>query len=161
MQNTHATGRQLANLLIDIVDDVSKLTNAVSIYRDPNFPNIIRLVNREDVATNGPGRGTYDINDATQLQRLTDELKSMSVAERHDVLLSRLGDNKNANLPFSGIRKFFVEQNARNNSLKSVKITDTISFDLDDFKTTVAKSGVTRKGVNGFAYYLKHGILRT
>jgi len=118
-------------------------------------------VNREDVATNRAGRGTYDINDDAQLQRLINELKSMSVAERHDVLLSRLGEDKNPNLPFAGIRKFFVAQNSGNNSLRSVRITDTINFDLDDFKTTVARSGVTRKGVNGFAYYLKHGMLRT
>ena len=85
----------------------------------------------------------------------------MSIEERHDVMMSRLGEDTNPALPFAGIRRMFVENNSNSNKLDSIKITDTLSFSVDDFKTTTSKNGVVRNGVNGFAFYLKHGMLNT
>jgi len=82
----------------------------------------------------------------------------MSVAETHDLLLARLGNNKNPKLPFAGIRKFFIENNG---DVSELKISDSIVFDVDDFKTVTSKTGVQRAGLNGFGYYLKHNLLRT
>lgn len=161
VNNIRATGRQLAYMMIPIVDDASQLGNIRSILRDPNNPNIIRIVNREDVIANSNGRGVFDINTQVGLSNFITELKSMSISENHDVLLSRLGDDNNQKLPFNGLRRFFIENNSQNSSITSVKISDTLSFDLDDFKTVTSATNVLRKGLNGFGYYLKHGMLRT
>jgi hypothetical protein len=110
-QNIHATGRQLANIIIPIVDNQSQLGNITSILRDPSNPSIIRLMNRTNLASNSVGRGQYDISVPAQVTALIEELKTMSVGETHDLLLARLGNNKNPKLPFAGIRKFFIENN--------------------------------------------------
>ena len=158
--NINATGRQLANILIPIVDNESDLNNITSIVRNPNNPQIIQLKNRTDLASNSIGRGQFDISTQEGLQRLRQELATLSVAERHEVLLARLGDDNHPLLPFAGIRKFFNEH-GKNPDLQHVSITDTLQFDLDDFRFTKSAKGIQRKGLNGFAYYLKHNMLIT
>ena len=159
--NTHATGRQLAYVMIPIVSDLSRLGNIRSIVIDQTNNNIIRIINREDLATNSNGMGTYDISTQQGLTGFINQLKSMSIAENHDMLLARLGDDNNPRLPFAGLRRFFIENNSQNNSIKSLRISDTLSFDLDDFKTVTSATNIKRSGLNGFAYYLKHNMLRT
>lgn len=158
--NINATGRQLANILLPIVDNTSRLSNITSILRDPNNPHIIRLMNRNDLAANQNGRGVFNLSIPEQLQKFKEELATMSIAERHDVLSARLGDNNNQDLPFAGIKRFFNE-NGKNVDLHSIKISDVLSFDLDDFKYTKSAKGIQRRGLNGFAYYLKHNMLVT
>lgn len=158
--NLHATPRQIINLMIPIVDDPQRLGNFDSIIRDPNNQNVVYIMKRQDLAANTTGRGRFDLAVDADVARFKAELQSMSIAERHDVLMSRLGsfNSTEGALPFGGIRQFFVEQNG---AITSLDITDTIKFDLEDFRVVKSPSGVTRQGVNGFAYYLKHGMLRT
>lgn len=161
VHNIYATGRQLINMMIPVVDHQTSLTNITSILRDPANPNIIKLVNRENIATNTTGRGVFDISKQDQLKAFVDELKTMSIAERHDVLLSRLGEDNNNELPFKNLRRFFIENNNSNKSISSIQISETLNFNLDDFKTVTSTKGIKRQGLNGFAYYLKHNMLCT
>ena len=159
--NLHATPRQIINLLLPLVDDPSQLGNADSIIRDPRDSNVVYIMKRKDLAFNNLGRGRFDLSTAEGINSFIQTLSTMSIAERHDVLNSRLGQfqgNQTSQLPFGGIKQFFIEQNG---NITALNITDTIKFDLEDFKSVTAKSGVKRQGVNGFAYYLKHGMLRT
>lgn len=159
--NLYATPRQIVNLMLPLVDNPQELGNADSIIRDPNNPMVVYIMKRTDLAAGTVGRGRFDLTNPADVDKFTKELATMSIAERHDVLSSRLGSFTNPQdqvLPFAGIRKFFVEQNG---AVTSLDITDTIKFDLEDFKTVTSKSGVRRQGVNGFAYYLKHGMLIT
>lgn len=156
--NVNATGRQLANLMITVVDNPNRVGNAVCILRNPADPDNVMLVKREDIASNSTGRGVFNISTQKGIDDLKKELSTMSISERHDVLLSRLGTDNSQDLPFAGIRKFFKEQNQ---GLTSIKITDSISFDIDDFKTAKSKLGIVRNGISGFGYYLKHNLLIT
>ena len=149
--NTHATGRQLANMLIPIIDGQQNVNNILSIIRDNQNKNIVYLANKK---TN---KGSFDLNNPNNVQRLVQELKNLSIAERHNVLLTRMGSDTNQALPFESLRRFFIE----NPTVPSIKISDSLQFDVDDFKTVTSKKGVKRQGLNGFAYYLKHGLLIT
>jgi len=157
----HATRRQIAGLMLPIVDNPQQLGNADSIIRDPNNPMVVYIMKRTDLATGGTGRGRFDLSTQQGIDDFKAILSTMSIAERHDVLSSRLGSfdkTEGSSLPFGGIKQFFIEQRG---NITSVDITDAIKFDLEDFKTNTSKSGVKRQGVNGFAYYLKHGMLIT
>jgi hypothetical protein len=159
--NLHATRRQIAGLMLPIVDNPQQLGNADSIIRDPNNPMVVYIMKRTDLATGGTGRGRFDLSTQQGIDDFKAILSTMSIAERHDVLSSRLGSfdkTEGSLLPFGGIKQFFIEQRG---NITSVDITDAIKFDLEDFKTNTSKSGVKRQGVNGFAYYLKHGMLIT
>ena len=157
----HATRRQIAGLMLPIVDNPQQLGNADSIIRDPNNPMVVYIMKRTDLATGSTGRGRFDLSTQQGIDDFKEILSTMSIAERHDVLSSRLGSFdkvEGSSLPFGGIKQFFIEQRG---NITSVDITDAIKFDLEDFKTNTSKSGVKRQGVNGFAYYLKHGMLIT
>lgn len=161
---THTTGRNLASMMIPIVDNPTGLQlygNAMSILRNPANPNIVWIINRENYSKGYVGRGQFDISTQVGVENFIKELQTMSIEERRDVMMSRLGEDTNPELPFAGIRRMFVENNSNSNKLDSIKITDTLSFSVDDFKTTTSKNGVVRNGVNGFAFYLKHGMLNT
>ena len=153
--NTYATGRQLANILIPIADSIENVGNAKTILRDPSNPNIVRIARREQFVTNGQIE-TYNLQSQEEINRFLSRIKELSVEESHDVLSARLGQDSNKNNPFSGIKKFFAV-----NDVKQLKISDSIQFDFDDFATKTSKTGVKRNGLNGFGYYLKHGLLRT
>lgn len=147
--------------MIPMVDNSQHLGNADSIIRDPNNPMVVYIMKRTDLAANSTGRGRFDLSTEQGVIDFTNVLKTMSISERHDVLSSRLGSFNGTEgqvLPFGGIKQFFIEQNG---AVTSLDITDTIKFDLEDFKTVTSQSGVRRQGVNGFAYYLKHGMLIT
>lgn len=159
--NTRTTGRKLANLMIPIIDNPAHLGNMVSILRNPANPNIVWLIRREDYNAGRVGRGQFDISTDIGVRNLIEMLKTMSIEERHDVLTTRLGTDNTTDLPFNGIRRMFIENNSNQHQLKSVKITDAISFDVEDFKNVVSKTGATRNGLSGFGYYLKHNMLRT
>lgn len=159
--NIKATPRQIINLMIPMIDNPQQLGNADSIIRDPNNPMVVYVMKRTDLAANSTGRGRFDLSTEQGIIDFTNVLKTMSISERHDVLSSRLGSFNGTEgqvLPFGGIKQFFIEQNG---AVTSLDITDTIKFDLEDFKTVTSQSGVRRQGVNGFAYYLKHGMLIT
>ena len=158
---THTSGRSLASMLIPIVDNPNVLGNAMSILRNPANPNIVWITNRENYSKGYVGRGQFDISTQVGIENFIKELQTMSVEERHDVLMSRLGESNETSLPFAGIRKMFVENNSNSNKLDHINITDTLSFSVDDFKTTTSKNNVIRNGVSGFAFYLKHGMLNT
>lgn len=159
--NTHATGRQFANLIVPIIDDPAYLGRFISIFRDKSNQNRIRLITKEDFENNSIGYGYFDLNDANSLQNFINTLKSMSITDRHGVLYTRLGTDNNTNFPFAGLRRFFIENNNESEKIQTVQITQSLGFDIDDFKTVQSSSGVKRQGLNGFAYYLKHNMLTT
>lgn len=157
VKNLHATGRQLANMLFTIVDSPAEVGGYLQILRDSTRPGVIKILSRQNIATNTEGLGEFDLTNQNDLTRFITTLKGLSIAERHDVLLARLGKDSTKEIPFGGIREFFKE----NSSVKTVSVSPSLSFDFDDFKTIRSKTGATRSGVSGFGFYLKHGMLRT
>lgn len=155
--NTYATGRQLINLMIPVIDNPSDLGTAVSILRDQTNQNIVRIMTRDNLASMTNGRGVFDISIPQQRQAFIDTIKSLSIGERHDVLLTRLGTDTNPLLPFQGVRKFF----STNEEINNLSITGTLKFDVNDFKRTTSAKGVVRSGLNGLAYYLSNNMLIT
>lgn len=156
--NINATGRQLSNVLFTIVDHPSQLTRALQILRTEN-PQVVELTNMQDYQ-NGIHH-TYNLSIPQQAEALRNQLKQLSICERHDVLRTRLGEDSNPLLPFQAIKKFFNEANRGENKIQELKITETLGFSLSDFIKHTSKSGIQRNGLNGFAYYLKHNMLRT
>jgi len=154
--NINATGRQLANLLIPIVDDPSQIGGALSILRNPTNPNRITLLKRESMAAGRIDYGPFDINSQKGLSDLIAVLSTLSVSERHDVLLSRLGSDTNNLLPFKGLREFF-----KTGQSSVIKVGDSLIFNIEDFKTKQSSTGVKRSGLSGLGFYIKSGILTT
>jgi hypothetical protein len=67
---------------------------------------------RMDLAQGSIGRGRFDLSTTEGVNEFAKVLSTMSIAERHDVLASRLGTfsaTQASPLPFGGIKQFFID----------------------------------------------------
>ena len=154
--NLGATARQFANLLIPVVDDTSRLSGIASVVRDTVRPGWVYIMNRDSVAS-GTNRGTFNLLDPKGKEDFIKAISQLSIAERHDVLQSRLGKNQSKpEIPFYNLRNIFA-----NNDIDQIKITDTLVFDKEDFKMHISADGSVKEGLSGLGWYVKHGIITT
>jgi hypothetical protein len=71
---THTTGRNLASMMIPIVDNPTVLGNAMSILRNPANPNLVWIINRENYSKGYVGRGQFDISTQVGVENFIKEL---------------------------------------------------------------------------------------
>lgn len=165
--NTGATYRQLLNLMIPVLENPMDLGNMKSIVLDPKQPGVVYIMSRTDLASNNVSQNRYDLNDPGSRNAFKEVIRQLTIAERHDVLMSRIGAIKSdidARLPFSGIKKFFGQYGTTKHTdipIRNLDITDALQFDIEDFMNHKSSDGSIKKGLSGLGWYLKHGILTT
>lgn len=135
-----ATRKDLLDLLIPYVDDISNFTKTWSIVRDPKIPSIFYIINPQKQAI-----ANVDIRNQQSIDNFKKALKNVQLVERHDVLACRIGSN-NATPAFAKIKKFFANNKS---GIKSLNISENLKFEFDDFKGA---------GLSGLGWYVKHGV---
>lgn len=135
-----ATRKDLLDLLIPYVDDISNFTKTWSIVRDPKIPSIFYIINPQKQAV-----ANVDIRNQQSIDNFKEALKNVQLVERHDVLACRIGSN-NATPAFAKIKKFFANNKS---GIKSLNISENLKFEFDDFKGA---------GLSGLGWYVKHGV---
>lgn len=135
-----ATRKDLLDLLIPYVDDISNFTKTWSIVRDQKIPSIFYIINPQKQAV-----ANVDIRNQQSIDNFKEALKNVQLVERHDVLACRIGSN-NATPAFAKIKKFFANNKS---GIKSLNISENLKFEFDDFKGA---------GLSGLGWYVKHGV---
>lgn len=148
------SNRALASLLMPIAASQDNLVGLKAIELIPGRPGVIRIRMRQDLATNNQlgYAGEIDLNTDAGKTNFRSVMKTLTIPEQHSFMLARLGSNKDSTLPIKAIRDWFV----RHPDQQQFKVTETLTFDMSDFKAVDGYSGLS-----GLGWYIKHGVFLT
>lgn len=148
-----ATNYQLLSLLINYITDPNQLTNEVSILRDQQNPFVVTVRSIDTVYTKG-----LNLKNQTDVNVLRGILQSLSVRANRSISTTRIGSDENVKLPFKNLREFWK----KHPEIPSIKVSDSLQFDLQDFLPHTSEStGKKYNGLSGFGWHVKRGILQT
>lgn len=148
------SNRTLASLLMPIAASQDNLVGLKAIELIPGRPGVIRIRMRQDLATNNQlgYAGEIDLNTDAGKTNFRSVMKTLTIPEQHSFMLARLGSNKDNTLPIKAIRDWFIQHPDQ----QQFKVTETLTFDMSDFKAVDDYSGLS-----GLGWYVKHGVFLT
>lgn len=148
------SNRTLASLLMPIAASQDNLVGLKAIELIPGRPGVIRIRMRQDLATNNQlgYAGEIDLNTDAGKTNFRSVMKTLTIPEQHSFMLARLGSNKDNTLPIKAIRDWFIQHPDQ----QQFKVTETLTFDMSDFKAVDGYSGLS-----GLGWYIKHGVFLT
>lgn len=148
------SNRALASLLMPIAASQDNLVGLKAIELIPGRPGVIRIRMRQDLATNNQlgYAGEIDLNTDAGKTHFRSVMKTLTIPEQHSFMLARLGSNKDNTLPIKAIRDWFIQHPDQ----QQFKVTETLTFDMSDFKAVDGYSGLS-----GLGWYIKHGVFLT
>lgn len=148
------SNRALASLLMPIAASQDNLVGLKAIELIPGRPGVIRIRMRQDLATNNQlgYAGEIDLNTDAGKTNFRSVMKTLTIPEQHSFMLARLGSNKDSTLPIKAIRDWFIQHPDQ----QQFKVTETLTFDMSDFKAVDGYSGLS-----GLGWYIKHGVFLT
>lgn len=148
------SNRALASLLMPIAASQDNLVGLKAIELIPGRPGVIRIRMRQDLATNNQlgYAGEIDLNTDAGKTHFRSVMKTLTIPEQHSFMLARLGSNKDSTLPIKAIRDWFIQHPDQ----QQFKVTETLTFDMSDFKAVDGYSGLS-----GLGWYIKHGVFLT
>lgn len=148
------SNRTLASLLMPIAASQDNLVGLKAIELIPGRPGVIRIRMRQDLAANNQlgYAGEIDLNTDAGKTHFRSVMKTLTIPEQHSFMLARLGSNKDSTLPIKAIRDWFIQHPDQ----QQFKVTETLTFDMSDFKAVDGYSGLS-----GLGWYIKHGVFLT
>ena len=148
------SNRTLASLLMPIAASQDNLVGLKAIELIPGRPGVVRIRMRQDLATNNQlgYAGEIDLNTDAGKTNFRSVMKTLTIPEQHSFMLARLGSNKDSTLPLKAIRDWFIQHPDQ----QQFKVTETLTFDMSDFKAVDDYSGLS-----GLGWYVKHGVFLT
>lgn len=148
------SNRTLASLLMPIAASQDNLVGLKAIELIPGRPGVIRIRMRQDLAANNQFgyAGEIDLNTDAGKTNFRSVMKTLTIPEQHSFMLARLGSNKDSTLPIKAIRDWFIQHPDQ----QQFKVTETLTFDMSDFKAVDDYSGLS-----GLGWYVKHGVFLT
>lgn len=148
------SNRTLASLLMPIAASQDNLVGLKAIELIPGRPGVVRIRMRQDLATNNQlgYAGEIDLNTDAGKTNFRSVMKTLTIPEQHSFMLARLGSNKDSTLPIKAIRDWFIQHPDQ----QQFKVTETLTFDMSDFKAVDDYSGLS-----GLGWYIKHGVFLT
>lgn len=148
------SNRALASLLMPIAASQDNLVGLKAIELIPGRPGVIRIRMRQDLAANNQlgYAGEIDLNTDAGKTNFRSVMKTLTIPEQHSFMLARLGSNKDSTLPIKAIRDWFIQHPDQ----QQFKVTETLTFDISDFKAVDGYSGLS-----GLGWYIKHGVFLT
>ena len=148
------SNRALASLLMPIAASQDNLVGLKAIELIPGRPGVIRIRMRQDLAANNQlgYAGEIDLNTDAGKTNFRSVMKTLTIPEQHSFMLARLGSNKDNTLPIKAIRDWFIQHPDQ----QQFKVTETLTFDMSDFKAVDDYSGLS-----GLGWYIKHGVFLT
>lgn len=148
------SNRTLASLLMPIAASQDNLVGLKAIELIPGRPGVVRIRMRQDLAANNQlgYAGEIDLNTDAGKTNFRSVMKTLTIPEQHSFMLARLGSNKDNTLPIKAIRDWFI----RHPDQQQFKVTETLTFDMSDFKAVDDYSGLS-----GLGWYVKHGVFLT
>lgn len=148
------SNRALASLLMPIAASQDNLVGLKAIELIPGRPGVIRIRMRQDLAANNQlgYAGEIDLNTDAGKTNFRSVMKTLTIPEQHSFMLARLGSNKDSTLPIKAIRDWFIQHPDQ----QQFKVTETLTFDMSDFKAADGYSGLS-----GLGWYIKHGVFLT
>lgn len=148
------SNRALASLLMPIAASQDNLVGLKAIELIPGRPGVVRIRMRQDLATNNQlgYAGEIDLNTDAGKTNFRSVMKTLTIPEQHSFMLARLGSNKDSILPIKAIRDWFIQHPDQ----QQFKVTETLTFDMSDFKAVDDYSGLS-----GLGWYVKHGVFLT
>ena len=148
------SNRTLASLLMPIAASQDNLVGLKAIELIPGRPGVIRIRMRQDLASNNQlgYAGEIDLNTDAGKTNFRSVMKTLTIPEQHSFMLARLGSNKDNTLPIKAIRDWFIQHPDQ----QQFKVTETLTFDMSDFKAVDDYSGLS-----GLGWYVKHGVFLT
>ena len=148
------SNRTLASLLMPIAASQDNLVGLKAIELIPGRPGVIRIRMRQDLAANNQlgYAGEIDLNTDAGKTNFRSVMKTLTIPEQHSFMLARLGSNKDSTLPIKAIRDWFIQHPDQ----QQFKVTETLTFDMSDFKAVDGYSGLS-----GLGWYVKHGVFLT
>lgn len=148
------SNRALASLLMPIAASQDNLVGLKAIELIPGRPGVVRIRMRQDLAANNQlgYAGEIDLNTDAGKTNFRSVMKTLTIPEQHSFMLARLGSNKDNTLPIKAIRDWFI----RHPDQQQFKVTETLTFDMSDFKAVDDYSGLS-----GLGWYVKHGVFLT
>ena len=148
------SNRTLASLLMPIAASQDNLVGLKAIELIPGRPGVIRIRTRQDLAANNQlgYAGEIDLNTDAGKTNFRSVMKTLTIPEQHSFMLARLGSNKDSTLPIKAIRDWFIQHPDQ----QQFKVTETLTFDMSDFKAVDDYSGLS-----GLGWYVKHGVFLT
>ena len=148
------SNRTLASLLMPIAASQDNLVGLKAIELIPGRPGVVRIRMRQDLATNNQlgYAGEIDLNTDAGKTNFRSVMKTLTIPEQHSFMLARLGSNKDNTLPIKAIRDWFIQHPDQ----QQFKVTETLTFDISDFKAVDDHSGLS-----GLGWYIKHGVFLT
>lgn len=148
------SNRTLASLLMPIAASQDNLVGLKAIELIPGRPGVIRIRMRQDLASNNQlgYAGEIDLNTDAGKTNFRSVMKTLTIPEQHSFMLARLGSNKDSTLPIKAIRDWFIQHPDQ----QQFKVTETLTFDMSDFKAVDDYSGLS-----GLGWYVKHGVFLT
>ena len=155
----NATYRQLINLIIPFARSMNDVKNMTTIIPSPADPNVFFVTDRTKLAQKQGDK--FDLSNKEEQKRFIEFLKTLSVTERHECLLARLGTDTNQSLPFTEIRRFY-NQNKDYQGFP-ISLCSALKFDYSDFKDHQSTSDSSKvfNGLSGIGWYVNHGIITT
>lgn len=148
------SNRTLASLLMPIAASQDNLVGLKAIELIPGRPGVVRIRMRQDLASNNQlgYAGEIDLNTDVGKTNFRSVMKTLTIPEQHSFMLARLGSNKDSTLPIKAIRDWFIQHPDQ----QQFKVTETLTFDMSDFKAVDDYSGLS-----GLGWYVKHGVFLT
>lgn len=148
------SNRALASLLMPIAASQDNLVGLKAIELIPGRPGVVRIRMRQDLAANNQlgYAGEIDLNTDAGKTNFRSVMKTLTIPEQHSFMLARLGSNKDNTLPIKAIRDWFIQHPDQ----QQFKVTETLTFDMSDFKAVDNYSGLS-----GLGWYVKHGVFLT
>lgn len=148
------SNRALASLLMPIAASQDNLVGLKAIELIPGRPGVVRIRMRQDLAANNQlgYAGEIDLNTDAGKTNFRSVMKTLTIPEQHSFMLARLGSNKDSTLPIKAIRDWFIQHPDQ----QQFKVTETLTFDMSDFKAVDDYSGLS-----GLGWYVKHGVFLT
>lgn len=153
-KTNEVSNRTLASLLMPIAASQDNLVGLKAIELIPGRPGVIRIRMRQDLAANNQlgYAGEIDLNTDAGKTNFRSVMKTLTIPEQHSFMLARLGSNKDNTLPIKAIRDWFIQHPDQ----QQFKVTETLTFDMSDFKAVDDYSGLS-----GLGWYIKHGVFLT
>lgn len=148
------SNRTLASLLMPIAASQDNLVGLKAIELIPGRPGVVRIRMRQDLAANNQlgYAGEIDLNTDAGKTNFRSVMKTLTIPEQHSFMLARLGSNKDSTLPIKAIRDWFIQHPDQ----QQFKVTETLTFDMSDFKAVDDYSGLS-----GLGWYVKHCVFLT
>lgn len=148
------SNRTLASLLMPIAASQDNLVGLKAIELIPGRPGVVRIRMRQDLAANNQlgYAGEIDLNTDAGKTNFRSVMKTLTIPEQHSFMLARLGSNKDSTLPIKAIRDWFIQHPDQ----QQFKVTETLTFDMSDFKAVDGYSGLS-----GLGWYVKHCVFLT